>query len=310
MFKVIQGAFLQQIMSSIPCTNKIYKFTDNKYFQIAMASSSASSIESIQKNLISASVRLLKKFTREDLKMGNVFIYAAKFLNDGRLLASDTNKRRLLMFNSYFGLIKQLPVAGEPLGLCTGADSTTVHVVCDHNKIVTYTLQGEEQKTSQFKTEQNTCGLDRSGDILICGTRSHVVLYNKDGQELSSIQQQEGGCNTTICTSTNGTMFYHTNADQLVGRILQDSKEIFRYSHPSLKYAYGPSCDIDGNILVAGVYSHNIHHVSPDGQNGRILLDKLSSIYRPCCVCCHPHRDVFVVTSWDEDTVMEIYEFC
>ena len=284
-----------------------------------MANPSESSMKSIQKNLISASVRLLTKVTRGDLNLGEVWIYAAKFLNDGRLLTSDRNNRRLLIFNSDFGFIEQFPVAGTPRGLCLSTEGTTVHVVCGGNKVVTYTLQGGWQETSRFNTEQNTCALDRSGDTLICGTITHVLLYNKDGQKLSSIPlQQTRGRATAICTSVNGDMFYHTDGDKLVGRTLPDRKEIFRYSHPSLYYACGPSCDRDGNILVAaahsihmaGAHSNSIYQVSPDGQNGRILVDKLNSINYPSCVCCHPHRDVFVVTSYDEDTVMEIYEFC
>ena len=275
-----------------------------------MANQSAPPTKSIQNNLISASVRLLKKITRGDLNLGNVWTYAAKFLNDGRLLASDRDNKRLLMFDSDFGFTEHLPVGGEPYGLCIGADSTTVHVVCDIDKVVTYTLQGGWQETSQFKTEYGTYGFAVSDDTFICGADSHVLLYNKDGQEHSRIQLQKGGHQTAICTSFNGDMFYHTDGDQLVGRTLQDRKEIFRYSHPSLKHAIGPSCDRDGNILVAGFWSNNIHQVSPDGQNVRILIDKFSSIDLPWSVCCHPHRDVFVVTSSNEDTVMEIYELC
>ena len=268
----------------------------------------ASSTKSIQNNLMSASVRLLKKVTIGDLSLDYVYIYAAKFLNDGRLLASDAYHKRLLMFNSDFGFIEQFSVAGYPYGLCISADSTSVHVVCDENKVVTYTLQGGLQETSQFEIGENVCrGLDRSGDTFICGTRRDVVMYNKDGQKLSSIQLQINGFDTAICTSANGDMFYYTDGSQLVGRTLQDSKELFRYS---LKVSEALSCDRDGNILVPVNESSNIYQVTSDGQSGRILIDKLSSIIRPCCVCCHPNRDLFVVTSDDENTVMEIYEFC
>lgn len=181
----------------------------------------------IPKNLISANVRLLKKVTREDLHLGDVFIYATKFINDGRLLASDRTNKSLLMFNSNFGFIKRHPVAGGPWGLCASADGTTVHVVCDRTKVVTYTLQGEWKEISQFKTEPDTYGLDRSGDTLISGTKTHVVLYNKDGEKLSSIKHQAGGFERTICISAKSDMiFYHTNGDKLVGRTLQDRKEI------------------------------------------------------------------------------------
>ena len=131
-----------------------------------------------------------------------MLIYSVKF-NDGRLWASDTHT----MYD-YFGVIDHLPVSGLPWGLCTGADSSTVHVVCDATKVevVTYMLQGGWQETSRFETEHGTFGLDISDDTLMCGTSSDVLLNNKDGQKLSSIQQQIGGRQTTICKYVHSDM--------------------------------------------------------------------------------------------------------
>ena len=267
-------------------------------------------------NLMAANIKLLKKITKEELNIGDVSLYSAIFLQDGRLLASDfldTNKR-LLMFdsNNNFQLTSEYPVEGTPYGICTSPDNDTVHVACgDLKKVVSYTLKEQWQKISSFDIETRTTGISRSGDILITGEGKRVVLQKIDGTKTCCIKIREcEHIDSLTCTSANGEKFYHRDACNIIVGRNMDGKKEFKYLHPCLNRPQDLSCDRDGNILVTGLHSRNIHQIAADGQNGRILLEKFSSIKEPLSVCCHPHRDLFVVTSRGEDTVMEIYEFC
>ena len=251
--------------------------------QVALASNS---------NLIAADVKLAKTLRNGDFNLGNLWLYSATFLQDGGLLTTQSNSQRLLMFdsNNEFRFMTEYHVKGNPYSTCISLNNEThVHVLCDKKTVAT--------------------GIGLSGDTIITGEEKQVVLYNKEGLLLYCISTEQQD-NNPICTSANGEKFYYTDGDSIVCRTLIGRTEEFKYSHPSLKYPIDLSCDRDGNILVVGLKSKNILQISADGKNGRILLDKFSSIDTPLAVCCHPHRDLFVVTSKGEDTVMEIYEFC
>ena len=268
-----------------------------------------------KRNLMAADVKLLKKITKEELNLGDLYLYSAIFLQDGQLLASDfeDTKNRLLMFdsnNDFQFTVTEYSVAGRPTGLCISPDNNIVHVVCDFERVVSYTLRGKWEEMSSFKTKTRTIGIGQSGTTLITGEEEQVVMQYMNGFQLSAVIGKNQDIDTLICTSENREKFYHRDGDSILCRNLKDGKEDFRYSHPSLNRPIGLSCDREGNILVAGTNSKNIHQISAGGQNGRILLDKFSSIKEPLAVCCHPHRDLFLVSSQNEDTVMEIYEFC
>ena len=183
-----------------------------------------------------------------------------------------------------------------------------MRVVCDDDKVVSYALKENCKETSRFYVPNSTRGIDISGSKIITGANTKINVNDQDGKKLFSIPKTQSS-ETFICAS--GDRFYYTDGDNVVGRVFKDSKEVMSYSHSSLEFPAGLSTDRSGNLLVAGFNSNNIHQITADGQSGRNLLNKLSSIKNPFGLCCHPHRDIFVVTgSCFDNTVLEIYEFC
>ena len=221
----------------------------------------------------------------------------------------DCSNKRILMFDSNFKLISTYPTAGQSRGVCTiPGNKEGLYVVCDNNKVVSYTFHGGWKETSRFDTESNLKNINCSDDVLIISSNPKIVIYNNHGQKLSEFPKFSCA-HTYIAVATDGQTFYHRDNDAIVARKTKDQSEKFRYSNSSIVDPYGISCDRNGNLIVGCRSSSIVFQISQDGLVGRVLLDKLDSIKGIYSVLCHPHRDVFVITSANEDTVMEVYEF-
>ena len=289
----------------IPKNNDVASFDQNGPFPLNYTAGSQDN--SVNENVVMRPM-LVKTVTMDTLGLGGkIFLYDGTFLPDGNLLMSDVYNKRILMFDADINFVTQYQLVYEPTGICIGPDGNTVYVVCDYKFVVGFSLLDEFQETDKISVAQDAVGLGIEGDTIIVGHYHNVSLYHKDGREIRLISKDGG--DTSICmTSTNSSLFYHKDGDQIVCQNMEDRTEIFRYRNQNLKYPHGISCDRYGNIMVAGFYSKNIHLVSSNGQVGRVLVDKLRYINCPVAVCCHPHRDVFVVSSRQENVVMEVYE--
>jgi len=121
--------------------------------------------------------------------------------------------------------------------------------------------------------------------------------------DLHCIPKSGDYCYVTISHNS----IYYNDENNIVCWTLT-GEELFKYQHKLLEDPFGICLDVNSNVYVCGNYSQNVHQISSDGKKSRILLDTLQSISCPCCVILHPQRNELIVTSYNEDTVFEVYK--
>ena len=239
-------------------------------------------------NLMESGVKLIKKITKDNLKLGNtVWLYDGGFLPDGCLVMPDSKNSRILIFDSNFQLVSTHPTAKDPCGVCKMSGDIGVHVVCGRKQLLTYTLNSGWKETSRFDIGDEADGVGRIGDLIITGHDNKIVFRDKlsrsDGADIT--KRIDKGL-TYISISNDGGSFYYRDGDNIVARKVKDREEIFRYSNSSLKNPRGISCDRNDNILVVGRDSKNVFQIQSNGSVGRVLLYNFNDITKPYAVCC------------------------
>ena len=148
-----------------------------------------------------------------------------------------------------------------------------------------------------------------NGDSIITGHITEINVYDINGRKLKTIRKK--GHTTYPALSPDGSRLYHKDNDELVCRQMNTTHldEVLRREIPGLKYPSGMCTDTSGNIYIVGCDSQNVVQVLPDGSNSRVLIDKFKSIQKPLCLFYNKNKDILVVASCEEDTLMEVYKF-
>jgi sugar lactone lactonase YvrE len=121
-------------------------------------------------------------------------------------------------------------------------------------------------------------------NVYVCGWDSNgkggINILDSNGQHISSV------------SSISSVMYIHHRDNNIyytdyynVYCIKKDRSNVFTFSSPDLKGAYGIDTDRQGNLYVVGRNSNNILRVSPDGQNSDIIMKKNDGISQPFTLC-------------------------
>ena len=116
-----------------------------------------------------------------------------------------------------------------------------------------------------------------------------INILDSNGQHINSIN-----CVSSISSvsSINSVMYIHHRDNNIyytdnnnVYCIKKDRSNVFTFSSPDLKGAYGIETDRQGNVYVVGRGSNNILRLSSDGQNSDIIMKKEDGINDPVTLC-------------------------
>ena len=119
----------------------------------------------------------------------------------------------------------------------------------------------------------NVDGCDSNG-------KGRINILDSSGQHISSIN----GIGTVNYIQHRDNNIYYTDINN-VYCIKKDGSNVFTFSSPDLKGAYGIDTDRQGHVYVVGWGSNNILRLSPDGQNSDIIMRKEDDILSPLTIC-------------------------
>jgi len=259
-----------------------------------------------KQDMMTSSVTFVKAETTRKLGQ-NTFLSGGTYLADGRLVMADYQNRRLVQLNEEYNIVNEYKIDHKPMDVTAGNNDEGIYItVFDglDDFIYKCTLDTELAIISEIRAPSGTLTITVSGDNIIVGTHTAIVILNQDGSTVKSIPKSGVNCYVSV-SQMQGAM-YHKDNNEIVCRTLE-GKEQFRYKHQQLQDPGGICQDQNNCLYICGTQSHNVHQVSPDGKRNRILLEKLHNISMPQSVVFHPQKNEFVVTSNHEDTVLEVY---
>ncbi|XP_033761522.1 uncharacterized protein LOC117343287 [Pecten maximus] len=228
------------------------------------------------------------------------------FLDDGRLLLSDYNNKKLILFDDNYNYVRHIPVDGWPYDVTKGSGEGEVYVVLCRSMVLRCQLNHEDLVIKdKIRVPVDVRCMSVLNDVIFAGSRSAVSMVTLDGVTIDTIPKTGG--NTYIATSSLQRKFFHKDGDNILCRTL-DGNELFRYENSRLVDPRGMCLDHDDNLYVCGYKSQNLIKISPDGQKGRVVLNRLHKITRPMAIVYHPKRQQFIVTSYGEDIAFEVYQ--
>ncbi|XP_033745684.1 uncharacterized protein LOC117331196 [Pecten maximus] len=230
------------------------------------------------------------------------------FIDSDKLLITDRNNNRLLMFDDTYSYLREYKLSDRPTDIARGHTADEIFVVVGENQIQRCTLHNNQLSvTNKISTARGTLGITLLGDSILVGTSESVKILSPDGKVTKSIKKK--GYNTYLAVSTTKSMLHHRDGNDVVCRGLYNGEVVYRYSDLGLKGPRGIGLDQDSNVYVCGHHSGNVYIISPDRSRGKVLLPKLSDITHPWCIVVHPTKQEFLVTSSKGSTALEVYRF-
>ena len=119
--------------------------------------------------------------------------------------------------------------------------------------------------------------------------KGRINILDSNGQHISSTNSVSS---ISSISSVRRVYYIHHRDNNIyytdyqnVYCIKKDRSNVFTFSSPDLKGAYGIDTDRQGNVYVAGRNSNNILRLSPDGQNSDIIMKKNDGISQPFTLC-------------------------
>jgi sugar lactone lactonase YvrE len=110
-----------------------------------------------------------------------------------------------------------------------------------------------------------------------------IHILDSNGQHISSISSVSS-IHKVYYIHYRDNNIYYTDYNK-VYCIKKDGSNVFTFSSPDLKGAYGIDNDRQGNVYVVGRNSNNIVRLSPDGQNSDIIMKKNDGISQTFTLC-------------------------
>ncbi|OWF39453.1 uncharacterized protein LOC110465035 [Mizuhopecten yessoensis] len=228
------------------------------------------------------------------------------FLDDGRLLLSDYNNKKLILFDDSYNYIKHISVDGWPYDVTRGRGEGEIYIVLCKSVILRCHLNDDELIIrDRIRVPDDVRCVSVLDDVIFTGSRSAVSMMTLDGVILEALPKAGG--NTYLASSSLHRKFFHKDGDIILCRTL-DGNEVFRYEDSHLIDPRGMCLDHDDNLYVCGYKSKNLIKITHDGQRGRVVLNRLHKILRPMAIVYHPTKQQFIVTSYGEDTAFEVYQ--
>lgn len=215
-----------------------------------------------------------------EFRIENCDVTDGEFLSRDKLILTDKNNERCVLYNTSGVVLQEIPLPGKPWGLCFQGDNEVLVTLPDNKKVVILDATSFEIKQS-VSVDCSCHGISTSGNTAVIGARKSVVMYeNFLDQNILKTLATEKGTTDDVALDMYGNVVFSKYFGNNVKKVDKSGKMLFNYRHEKLKNPYGLTVDGLGNIYVNGYESNNIHVVSINGKLIRIL----KGVHRPKCI--------------------------
>ena len=213
------------------------------------------------------------------------------FLPGERILLADSYRPRCLLTNIKFKVLKEKALDMKPRDIEL-LNSDTAVISFENSNFIQFldirTMQLGEKLSTKYVCKGIACN---ENAVYVSSDKSiHKLDVNR------KIDERVASCNNCWHVRVHNTDIIFTN---LGNNAMVSTTNLgvvnYGYSHPDLKYPYGLDLDPAGNAYVCGFSSNNVHQVSLDGKQSRVLLGQQDGIESPWNVRFKPGSLMFIV---------------
>ena len=239
-------------------------------------------------------------------------ITGCTFMADGQLLVCDSENNNIKLLNSKFDIIDSLGLYTRPWDI-SAVDSVTAVITLPERKqlqfidIVPFLKAGK-----QIQLDKRCYGVDvvRDDIYVICHDNpgnAEIRVFDKNGTFIRKIPDVNNNLSPLrypyyIAVSTTSSKIYVSDWDTHTVRCISvDGSLVFNYKHDDLMYPRTVIPDVEGNILVCGEHSCNIHVVTSTGQHHSVLYTVQGRRDNGCRSLAYRLADrTLVIGLWDD----------
>ncbi|KAK3104080.1 hypothetical protein FSP39_024276 [Pinctada imbricata] len=226
------------------------------------------------------------------------------FIDADRFIVADRSNPRCILTDVNGKVRKVFKLEANPFGI-DYLNETEIVISFRKRKFV------QKLDTTSLKLGQKIpllypCTSLASSENSFVYASSDQVIHRFDAQGTDEILTK---CNGSYCVavSKDRIILYANLCESALIAVSDTGQEKYRYSHSKLKSPFNVTLDDQGNSYVIGLESRNLHQISADGTQGRVLLEDKVGGGHTCCIKFKPKSNVFLTAS-ENGTKLTFYE--
>ena len=210
------------------------------------------------------------------------FITGCTFMVDGQLLLCDCNNNTIKLLNSTFDITGNLDLDSRPWDI-SAVDSTRAVVTFPNLKQLKFIdIVPALKADKQIQLDKYCWGVDVARDKIYVTCHDNpgnaeIRVFDKNGTFIRKVPDDYNTLSSLrypyyIAVSKTSSKIYLSDFSPYVVRCISvDGSLVFNYQHDDLRYPRTVLLNEEGNILVCGECSYNIHVVTSTGQQHSVL---------------------------------------
>jgi hypothetical protein len=219
----------------------------------------------------------LTEFIKEgevNLKPGESYITDMAVTSDNKLLLCNYSDDKVDIYKDYKTYEDEISLTSSPLCITVVPCTDKAVVTLLFEKSIQFINTTNNTKDNKINIGEECRGVAAVKDKIYIGGRDKVIILNIDGSLVRKIATDD----------YNNNLLYNERNDQLLLRqndrlccINLDGHVIYTYDISG----GGLAVDQQGHVYISGLYSHDIHRLSPDGTFRDIVLSKHDGVDEP-----------------------------
>ena len=243
-------------------------------------------------------------------------ITGCTYMADGQLLVCDYENYNIKLLNSKFDITDSLGLASYPWDISAIDNVTAVVTLPGRKQLQFIDIVPSFKAGKQIQLNKQCWGVDvvRDDIYVICHDNpgnAEIRVFDKNGTFIRKIPDVNNNLSSLrhpfyIAVSRTSSKIYvsdyHTDT---VMCISVDGSLVFNYKHDDLRCPRTVIPDEEGNILVCGQGSNNIHVVTSTGQHHSVLYTVEGRRDNRCYSVAYRQTDrTLVIGLWDDNMIV------
>ena len=237
------------------------------------------------------------------------------FMADGQLLVCDDSNNNIKLLNSKFDITDSLGLASGPWDTSAVDSVTAVITLPDSKQLQFIDIVPSLKVGKQIQLDKQCWGVDvvRDDIYVICHDdpgNAEIRVFDKNGTFIRKIPDVNNDLSSLsypyyIAVSTTSSKIYVSDYNTRTVRCISvDGSLVFNYKHADLRGPRTVIPDEEGNILVCGEESCNIHVVTSTGQHHSVLYTVEGRRYNRCYSVAYRQTDRTLVIGLYDDNIL------
>ncbi|XP_061174013.1 E3 ubiquitin-protein ligase Midline-1-like [Saccostrea echinata] len=224
------------------------------------------------------------------------------YLRNNELIVTDYSKKRsrLIRCKTDGLILKEVTLKDRPWDVSL-YDENHIYVTLPDVKAILLLNTDSLNIVKRIDSGYSCFGMSQSGNTIAIGCQLTLKVLDKDFQNIRSSSDLRNMYDVAVNVEEN--IIYSSYTDHIIRKEDRKGNVLFTYYHEELKSPYGLTVDRHGIIYVNGHKSNNIHILSPDGENLRIL----KGVKEPLCIKFQENSNRFFVA--ETGGTVKIFEF-